>query len=71
MIACRSVRYSFLDRINRLKEGKAARAERERDDSVVNSMETRVNSFSFLTAVTAAMNGRFVYRPPLGGTQHM
>lgn len=37
-------------------------------DSVVNSMERRVNSFSILTAV---MNGRFVYCAHLRGPAHV
>lgn len=84
MIACRNVRYSFLDRerererwsgIRRVKAGQeeegAEEPERVRDDSVVNSMKPRVNSFSLLTAVTAAMNGCFVHLLPLWGDQHM
>ncbi len=41
------------------------------EDSVVNSMKTRVNSFPLLTAVTVAMNGCFVHLPPLRGPAHV
>lgn len=55
--------------IRRVKAGQeeegAEEPERVRDDSVVNSMKPRVNSFSLLTAVTAAMNGCFVHLLPL------
>lgn len=47
----------------RAREGKT-----EWVDSVVNSMERRVNSFSILTAV---MNGRFVYCAHLRGPAHV
>lgn len=77
MMACRSDRYSFLGRETET-DGESARGEfgrvqegkMERDDSVVNSMERRVNSFSILTAVTAVMNGCFVYCP-LRGLAHV
>ena len=87
MIACRNVRYSFLERERERERERGGQEsdgwrqdrgeegpeepERVRDDSVVNSMKPRVNSFSLLTAVTAAMNGCFVHPLPLWGDQHM
>lgn len=60
--------------IRRVKKGRAGRGGKEKteggNDSMVNSMETRVNSF-LLTAVTVAMNGCFVHHSPLRGPAHV
>lgn len=60
------------ERRRRGRQGEEKRRKQSRwDDSVVNSMQTRVNSVPHLTAGTVAMNRCFVHLPPPRGPAHV